>query len=91
MATVFIPYEDGLRRDEDGLCRNEDGRRHDKAPKSVLDIRIRPLIFLLQAVLRQFRFSGMSVFIFFTCRKNCLYPLPADSVFSIVSETGLAA
>lgn len=47
MATVFIPYEDGLRRDEDGLCRNEDGRRHDKAPKSVLDIRIRPLIFLL--------------------------------------------
>ncbi len=52
MMTVFVLYEDGLRRDEDGLYRNEDGRRHNKASKSVLDTRVRPLTFLLQAILR---------------------------------------
>ncbi len=96
MTTVFIPYEDGLRRDEDGLYRNEDGlyrnedgRRHNKAPKFVLDIRICSRLFLLQAILREFKFSGMSVFLYFTCRKNCMYPLPADFVFSVVNKTGL--
>ena len=44
---VFISYEDELRHDGDGLYRNEDGRGHNKARKYVLDIRIRPLIFLL--------------------------------------------
>ena len=52
MMTVFVLYEDGLRRDEDGLYRNEDGRRHNKASKSVLDTRVRLLTFLLQAILR---------------------------------------
>ena len=52
MMTVFVLYEDGLRRDEDGLYCNEDGRRHNKASKSVLDTRVRPLTFLLQAILR---------------------------------------
>lgn len=44
---VFILYEDELRYDEDGLYHNEDGRSHNEARKYVLDIRIRPLIFLL--------------------------------------------
>ena len=44
---VFISYEDELRYDEDGLYHNEDGRSHNEARKYVLDIRIRPLIFLL--------------------------------------------
>jgi len=52
MMTVFVSYEDGLRHDEDGLYHNEDGRRCNKDPKIVLDIRIRPLTFLLQAILR---------------------------------------
>lgn len=91
MMTVFILYEDGLHCDEDGLYCNEDGRRHSKAPKSVLAIRSRLLFFLIQAILRQFRFSGMSVFLSFTCQKNSIYPLSADFVFSVVSLTGLAA
>lgn len=47
MTIVFISYEDELRYDEDGLYHNEDGRSHNEARKYVLDIRIRPLIFLL--------------------------------------------
>ena len=43
----FLVTGEYLRYDEDGLYHNEDGRSHNEARKYVLDIRIRPLIFLL--------------------------------------------
>ncbi len=32
----------------------------------------------------------MLFFLSFTCHKDCIYPLSADFVFSIVSKTGLS-
>lgn len=77
MVTVFIPYEDGLRRDEDGFCRNEDGRRHDKAPKSVLDIRIRPLIFCYRPFSDSLGFPECRFLSFLLVGKTaCIHYLP---------------